>query len=257
MQPYGPDHFLVLGVTAALIVAAPLAVHRARDTRRTERLIALAGWALLVLTLLWLGWGLLPAHWNIGESLPLHFSDALRITTAIALITRSGWAVAVSYFWGLTLNLQTLITPNLNYYDAPVLEFAMYWLLHVAALLAPIVLVWGLGYRPTWSGYGATLALTISWAALALAANAVTGANYGYLSRAPEGPSILDVLGPWPVYLLWEAVLVAVVWACMTLPWTTRAARASAPVVDRLGLIRRKRPCEPTPLPAVGERVRR
>lgn len=250
MQPYGGEHLMVLAITVALCVAVPLAVRRAPDRERVERLVRLAGWALLALTVLWLVWGALPAHWNLGESLPFHFSDALRLATAIALIARSGWAVAISYFWGLSINLQAVLTPDLNYYDAPALEFAMYWLLHVATLLAPVVLVWGLGYRPTWSGYGAAIALTISWAVLALAANTITGANYGYASRPPEGPSILDALGPWPVYLLWEAVLLAIAWACMTLPWNTRASRASAPVVDRLGLLRRRGGRRTASLPA-------
>lgn len=241
MQPYGIEHALVLALTAVLIVALPIAVRRAKDAARVERWLRRAGWAMLIATLLWLAWGMLPANWDVDESLPFHFSDALRITTGIALITRSGWAIVVSYFWGLTLNLQAVLTPDLNYFQVPALEFAMYWLLHLAALLAPVVLVWGLGYRPTWSGYGTAFALTVGWAGVALVANAVTGANYGYLSRGPVGPSILDALGPWPVYILWEAVLIAVVWALMTWPWTLGRHTASAPIADRLALVRRRR----------------
>src|SRR5690606_9548128 len=128
----------------------PLGIRRAKDVRRAEVWITRSGWILLVLTLLWMAWGMLPANWDINESLPFHFSDALRLVTAIALITRSGWAIVTSYFWGLTLNLQSFITPDLNYFQVPALEFAMYWLLHIAALIAPVVLVWGLGFQPTW-----------------------------------------------------------------------------------------------------------
>lgn len=77
------------------------------------------------------------------------------------------------------------------------------------------------------------------WAGSALIANAVTGAIYGYLSRGPDGPSILDLLGPWPIYIFWEAVIIAVAWALMTLTWETKTAR-SAPVVDRWATVRRK-----------------
>lgn len=135
-----------------------------------------------------------------------------------------------------------MLTPDLTYFQVPPLEFVMYWLLHIAALVVPVVLVWGLGYRPTWSGYATTFVLTIGWACIALAANTVTGANYGYMSRGPEGPSLLDVLGPWPIYIAWEAALAAIVWALMTWPWTTARATASAPVADRLGLVRRRLP---------------
>lgn len=240
MQPYGAEHLIVLAITLILLLVLPLAVRRARDVRRTEAWVSRAGWILLGATVLWTAWGMLPANWDVDESLPFHFSDALRIVTAIALIARSGWAVVVSYYWGLTLNLQSFITPDLNYFQAPALEFTMYWLLHLAALLAPVVLVWGLGYQPTWPGYGAGFGFTVAWAGVAIVANSATGANYGYLSRAPDGPSILDALGPWPVYILWEAVLVAVVWALMTLPWTMPGFTARAPFEDRLGLVRRR-----------------
>src|SRR5699024_8564367 len=135
-----------------------------------------------------------------------------------------------------------------------VLVFAVYWFLHIAALVVPIVFVWGLGYRPTWRGYGVAYAATVAWAGIAILVNAITGANYAYLSRAPEGPSILDVLGPWPVYILWEAVIIAVVWALMTWPFQTKTAR-SALVADRWATVRRKPPAGDTTTPTNAEQM--
>ena len=97
----------------------------------------------------------------------------------------------------------------------------MYWFLHIAVFLTPVVFVAGLGYRPTWLGYLATCAATLVWAGVAAVVNAITGANYGYLSRAPEGPSALDFLGPWPLYLVVVAAILAVAWALMTIPWAS------------------------------------
>ena len=59
-----------------------------------------------------------------------------------------------------------------------------------------------------------------------------------YLARAPEVASAIDLLGPWPVYILSEIALVAGVWALITWPWTGRRAR-EIPVADRLGAVRR------------------
>src|SRR5690625_6525220 len=122
---------------------------------------------------------MLPNHGSIELSLPLHYSVALRLITAIALLTRAGWAIAVCYFWGLTLNLQSIITPDLNYFDYPVLEFVIYWFLDIVAFVVPILFIWGLGYRPTWRGYGIACLVTVLWAVIAIVTNAVTGANYG------------------------------------------------------------------------------
>lgn len=220
MTPYTLAHLSVIVVTVIAAVVLVAWVRRIRGTERERSFLAWAGWITLTVTVLWTIWGFLPMNWNINESLPFHFSDALRVVTAVALITRARWAIAISYYWGLTLNLQSVLTPDLNYFHIPPLEFTIYWFLHIVALLAPIVLVWGSGHRPTWRGYGIAYAATLIWAGIAIAVNALTGANYAYLSRAPAGPSVLDVLGPWPVYILWEAALLAIVWALMTWPWT-------------------------------------
>lgn len=145
-----------------------------------------------------------------------------------ALISRAPWAVAISYLWGLTFNLQAIITPDLQYLQSPAIEFAAYWVTHGAAFVTPVLLVWGLGHRPTWRSYGVTMAVTVAWAGLAAAVNLVTGANYAYLAHAPAGRSVLDLLGPWPLYLVSEAGLIAVVWALMTWPWDARARRRAA-----------------------------
>ena len=243
MPAYGAAHLALL---ALLVLAAIVLVRWARRTEpaATDRALRLAGWALLANSAAWTAWGFMPWAWNLEESLPLHYSDALRFLVPIALITQAGWAVVVTWFWGLTLNMQSVLTPDLNYFVWVPLEFAEYWIAHGAGVLAPVVLVWGLGYRPTWRGYGIAYAATLLWAGIAVTGNALTGANYGYLNRAPAGPSILDLLGPWPQYLLVEAVLIAAVWAAMTLPWVLIDRRAGTPLSGRGGLVRRSVPAQ-------------
>ena len=239
MPAYGAAHLVML---ALLLLAALLAVRWARraEGARVDRALRTAGWALLANAVLWTSWGFAPWAWNLDESLPLHYSDALRFLVPIALITQARWAVVVTWFWGLTLNMQSVLTPDLNYFVWVPLEFVEYWIAHAAGVLAPVVLVWGLGYRPTWRGYGLAYAATVAWAVIAVTGNALTGANYGYLNRAPAGPSILDLLGPWPQYLLIEAVLIAAVWAAMTLPWVLIDRRAGTPPTGRGALARRR-----------------
>lgn len=240
MSPYGLEHVAALAFTVAAGILLVALARRSRGTRHEDRALTIAGWIMLAAALAWMTWNLLPGNWNIEQSLPFHLSDALRVITSLALLTRSGWTIAISYYWGLTLNIQSVLTPDLTYFHAPVFEYVAYWFFHIAALLTPIVLVWGLGYRPTWRGYLVAFAATLLWAAIAGAANAITGANYVYLARAPEVPSALDLLGPWPVYILWEIVLVATVWALITWPWEAgRGSRGAVPV-GRLGAVRRR-----------------
>lgn len=239
MTPYGAEHLTVLSLTVVLAVVLVIVARRIRGTTAEDRILGIAGWIILLGSIFWTLWGLTPGQFNIDQSLPFHFSDATRFVTGIALITRAGWAINICFYWGLTLNLQSIITPDLNYFDYPALEFMQYWFFHIAVLIVPIVFVWGLGYPPTWRGYGVAYAGAVAWAAIAFTVNTLTCANYAYLSRGPTGASILDLLGPWPVYIFWEAVILAGVWALMTIPFETARARTADFVDDRRTLRRR------------------
>ena len=67
-----------------------------------------------------------------------------------------------------------------------------------------------------------------------LPVNTVLGTNYGFVSAPPGQASALDLLGPWPWYLVSVACLLAVVFALMTWPWTTERARAGTPRTHRV-----------------------
>lgn len=221
-QLFGGVHLSLLGLTILLSVLVVWGARRLRGAPAEDRVIQVAGWVLLVVALAWLGWGLLPANWTIHHSLPLHYSDALRFIAAIALIRRARWAIAITYYWGLTLNLQALLTPHTSQLHVFTADFAFYWWLHIVVFLAPLALVWGLGHRPRWWDFAVAYGAALVWAAVAMTINSMIGTNYGFLNDLPEGPSLLDLLGPWPMYVFWEAVLVAGVWALMTWPWVRR-----------------------------------
>lgn len=215
-------HLGLLAATAVLSVLVVWGVRRIRATSAAGAVISISGWVLLVSSLIYMGWMLLPGNFHIEESLPLHYSDALRLIAAVALIRRSRWAVAITYYWGLTLNLQALLTPHPNMLIGPSVGFVLYWWLHILVFLAPLALIWGLGNRVGWRDFAVAYGAALGWAGFAMTANAALDTNYGFLNRLPDGASLLDFLGPWPLYVLWLALLVAAVWALMTWPWTRR-----------------------------------
>jgi hypothetical integral membrane protein (TIGR02206 family) len=156
------------------------------------------------------------------QSLPLQLSDILRLVTAYALWSRRPWAFALTYYWGLTLNPQAILTPDLQLDVLPVLQLTSYWLQHVLVMWAAVYLTWGLGLRPTWRSYRQALAVTVGWAVIVFVINRLIGTNYGYLNGKPGGVSLLDLLGGWPWYLLVALAVLAACWALITWPWTAR-----------------------------------
>jgi uncharacterized membrane protein YwaF len=51
------------------------------------------------------------------------------------------------------------------------------------------------------------LVVTVAYVFLVGAIDAATGANYMYLRNKPQSASLLDLLGPWPWYLAWAAII--------------------------------------------------
>ncbi|MBO0848951.1 MAG: TIGR02206 family membrane protein, partial [Pseudonocardia sp.] len=141
---------------------------------------------------------------------------------AYALWTRRRGACALTYYWGITLSTQALLTPALAGPDFPSLQFLVFFASHVLVVWAAIFLSWGLRLAPSWPGYRFTVAVTACWAAATLVFNRLAGTNYGFLNAKPETGSILDLLGPWPWYLVPEVALLLLVWALMTAPWQPR-----------------------------------
>jgi hypothetical integral membrane protein (TIGR02206 family) len=162
---------------------------------------------------------------SINWSVPLQLTDLATTAGAYALWSQRHWAAALTYYWGLVLSVQALISPVLRGPDFPNYQFLAFWAIHLLVVWAAIYLTWGRGFRPTWRDYRFVVGVTLAWAVITLTFNAYAGTNYGFLNRKPGTPSLLDLFGPWPLYVLVASVLIAVVWALMTWPWERIASR--------------------------------
>jgi hypothetical integral membrane protein (TIGR02206 family) len=218
---YGPSHLVVLGL---FVIGAVVLVWVGR--RQSESQARLLGRVLAVLIVAAFVVALVyklirPA---LDTSVPLQLCDIAELTAAYALWSQRHWAFALTYYWGLVLSSQALITPDVGTAeegapDFPHHLFVTFFTLHVLVVWSAIYLTWGRRMRPTWRSYRFAVVATVIWAVFTFIFNAVTGTNYGYLNRKPPTASLLDVLGPWPVYLLAEVAIVLTVWALMTWPW--------------------------------------
>jgi hypothetical integral membrane protein (TIGR02206 family) len=213
---YGPSHWAVLTVFAIGSAALVWIGHR-----QSESQARLLGRILGALTAVVYGPGLvysvLPP--TIADSVPLRLTDLATATAAYALWSQRHWAFALTYYWGLVLSTQALISPVLYAPDFPSYEFLWFWAIHLLVVWAAIYLTWGRGMRPRWRSYRIAVITTLVWAAVTLTFNTIAGTNYGFLNRKPDTPTLLDVLGPWPVYLVTGGTLIVIIWALMTWPW--------------------------------------
>jgi hypothetical integral membrane protein (TIGR02206 family) len=149
------------------------------------------------------------AWWLHGNSpglesvLPFHLCDVAAITAGFALLTKRPTLCALTYFWGLAATMQALLTPALGN-GFPSWPFVSFFLHHfaivAAALYLPIVEGWR-PEQPLWKSPLQVYGWSIAYLLLALAVNHFLGTNFGFASRPPSTPSLIDHLGPWPWYL--------------------------------------------------------
>ena len=220
------QHYLLLAITAAGVVGL---VWWGRGHRGTPReLAARRGFALVILVVtvgMQVYW-LTPDARDVQSSFPLQLSDLADYTAAFALWTRGLRTAAFTYYVGLTLTLMAVLTPSLGQ-TFPHPAWFGFWARHILVVWAAVYLVWGLGIRPTWRLYRTTVLAALVWAAVAYAFNVALGTNYGYLVRTPSAATPLDLLGPWPWYVLAAMTLLLTLWAVgMTLPWELARRRA-------------------------------
>jgi hypothetical integral membrane protein (TIGR02206 family) len=164
--------------------------------------------------------------WTLDFNLPLQLTDAVTLVSILALWRPRPLLVELVYFWALTASLQAVITPDLGQ-TFPSIFYFTYFATHSGAVVAACLLVFGRCFLPrpgaVWRVYG----LTVAFAALAEAGNLLTGGNYMFLREKPSSASLLDLMGPWPWYILSAAVLALAMF--LTLEALARALRGPGP----------------------------
>lgn len=236
---YGPSHLIVLAI---FVVGGALLVFFGRRQSEAQARLFGKAFALTIVAAFLVALFYKLTQWDIQTSIPLQLCDVAELVAAYALWSQRRWAFSLTYFWGLLLSSQALITPDvgtpkLGSPDFPHHLFLTFFVLHVLVVWAGIYLTWGRRMSPTWRDYRFAIIVALSWAAFTLILNSIIGTNYGYLNGKPPTASILDFMGPWPVYLLVEVTIIISLWALMTWPWERMRRRAAQsgrePSVDR------------------------
>ena len=229
---YGPSYWAVMAVFA-IGSGLLIWVGRSQTESQARRLGRILGAVTAAIYGSVQVYSLMPP--TIGDSVPLRLTDLATVSAAYALWSQRHWPFALTYYWGLTLSTQALISPVLKSPDFPNYRFLGFWAIHLLVVWAAIYLTWGRKMRPSWRSYRFVVLVTVIWAVATFTFNSIAGTDYGFLNGKPSTASLLDVLGPWPVYVLTAALLILVVWALMTWPWerTGRNAEPKVPLSGR------------------------
>ena len=159
--------------------------------------------------------------WELDFNLPLHLTDVVTVVAVLALWTARPLLVELTWFWALTASLQAVLTPDLGA-DFPELLYWTYFITHAGAVVAAVLLVIGRRITPRAGAVGRAFGATLVVAAAAGTANLLTGGNYMWLREKPDTWSLLDVMGPWPWYILSAAALALALFTLLAMPFRHR-----------------------------------
>ena len=210
---------------AALVSIAGTAGALAAGVRARPGVAPFVRWGLAILLLAG-AVGYVVAESSLGvasprDFFPLHLCDFAIFLAAFALLSRRVGAVELLWFWALTWVLVAVVTPAVDG-SFPDWRWILYFAMHGGVIAAALVLVVGCGIRPragaAWGAFGWTAA----YAALVGVVDLVTGANFLWLRARPVQPTLLDWLGPWPVYLVVAGALGLVGFLLLALPFAAR-----------------------------------
>ncbi|MFK9095381.1 TIGR02206 family membrane protein [Bacillus salipaludis] len=213
-EMFSISHFVILSI--CIVVSALLFFYREKlkdeKWRAAEIGVAIS---LIMAESTYHFWMLFNDIWNASHAIPLELCSISLILTVLLLQSRKKIIYEILLFTALLGASQALFTPLLNY-EFPHFRFFHFFYTHLMIILVPLYFTWAKGYRPTiWSVLKLFIFLNVLMPIIMLI-NKLVGGNYMFLSHKPDSASLLDVLGPYPWYILsLEALLVSlslIVW---------------------------------------------
>ncbi|MDZ4801379.1 MAG: TIGR02206 family membrane protein [Bryobacteraceae bacterium] len=224
MPLFGTIHLTLLASIAVTAALLAILCRTGRIPTRPTRLIL--GYTLGLNELIW--WAFRYSHegFNFPNNLPLQLCDVLIWATVAACITLSPALVEFTWFAGLAGAGMALLTPDL-WAPWPQYPAIYFFLAHGGIVAGAMLLVAGrlspLRPHALWRAFS----MLIAFASFVGAVNQMAGTNYMYLCRKPGSASLLDQLGPWPIYLIGGAAVTLAIFGLLWLP--VRPAKPTPP----------------------------
>ncbi|TJY44499.1 TIGR02206 family membrane protein [Cohnella pontilimi] len=211
--PFTAAHWagIVFAIAAAALIIGFRNLIRveARDRKLRLSLAAiLIGTELSLYT--WYG---VTDNWGL-HALPFQLCTITLWVSAITLITRCRKLYDIAFFLGILGATQALLTPNLDE-TFPNFRYFHFFIAHAAIVGAGVYMAVIDGYRPNLRSVWRAWGWLNGFALAAGIANKATGENFMFVARKPDTASLLDLLPPWPWYLL-ELEIIALA-LCMLL----------------------------------------
>jgi hypothetical integral membrane protein (TIGR02206 family) len=221
---FGPAHLAVIGAVPALAAALAWLQRRLPAGSRLIR-YSLAALLLVNFVTYYAGFALAGEPLFPGH-LPLELCDVSVPLVIAVLFTRRRALFDVAYYWALAGAGNALFTPNFT--QAPWRIWVQYFVSHGLIVAATLYLIWSRQARPRSGSVARAMLATNLYAVIPGMCDYVYQTNYMYLRDKPPAPTLLNLLGPWPWYIIVCEVLAFVLFYLLYLPFRRGSTREEA-----------------------------
>ena len=212
-----------------LMFAVILLIYRYRDKIRTckreETIRYVLAFMMIIseMSYFWRLVGVPALQPNPADHLPITVCGWAVIFASFMIVGKSQSLFDIIYFWLFSGTIFALVTPTVISYTGPTrYRYYQFWLEHTMGYVALFYMIFVHKMRPRWkSMIKSYIALTVL-AVIAYFANQLigNGANYLFMARPEDTPSVLDILPPnFTLRIVVMAAVVTLMFFLAYLPW--------------------------------------
>ena len=217
-ESYSIQHF---GPILFYAIFAVIAINYAKKKLNKDEQYRFACYISLLSPVLILAW---MAHlfyidtFDYKEDLPLFLCNVLAFIYPVVIYKRNRKALGVFYFMVLAGTAQGIITPDLNY-GFPNLMFMRYWTIHCVPILLVFYSISVFKVKINFKDFINAIVWMNIYLVLIFAVNLLLKSNYAYTMRKPDAASLVDLLGPWPWYIISGELIALVMFTLLYIPY--------------------------------------
>ena len=174
---------------------------------------------IIIVEVLYKVWNISVAGKPLKENLSLHLCAVTIILCAITLINKNEKIFEVTFFWGLAGATQAIITPDLGLYGFPHYKFIHNFFSHSLIVAVVFYMIMVERLRPRKGAIKRIIIFTNIYMLFVGIINYLLGTNYLYISKKPDGTSLLNFLGPWPWYIVSLEIIAVILFILLYSPY--------------------------------------
>jgi hypothetical integral membrane protein (TIGR02206 family) len=199
-EMFSVSHFVIIALLflGSVLIYSNRVILKDKKWRKAEVAIGLS---LLTIEITYHVWMAVNDMWDFSHAIPLELCSISLTLSVLLLLTRKKIIYEILLFTALLGASQAIFTPLLNF-NFPHFRFFHFFYTHLMMIWVVFYFTWVQGYRPTiWSVVKLFVFLNVLLPIIMLINKAVDG-NYMFLSHKPNSASLLNLLGPYPWYIL-------------------------------------------------------